>query len=32
MISAAVLELGGGDIDDPLSCPVGDQMYEASRS
>ena len=28
MISAAVLELGGSDVDDPLPCTVGNQMYE----
>ena len=31
MVSAAVLELGGSDIDDTLSCTIRDQMYEAEQ-
>ena len=31
MISAAVLELGGSDVDDPLPCTVGNQMYETEQ-
>ena len=31
MISAAVLELSGCDIDDSFSCSVGDQVYETEK-
>jgi hypothetical protein len=29
--TGAVLELGGSDIDDTLSCTIRDQMYEAEQ-
>ena len=31
MVSAAVLELGGSDIDDTLSCTIRDQMNETEQ-
>ena len=31
MVSTAVLELGGSDINDTLSCTVRDQMYETEQ-
>ena len=31
MVSAAVLKLGGSDIEDTLSCAIRDQMYETEQ-
>ena len=31
MICAAILELGGSNIDDPFSCTVGNQMNETEQ-
>ena len=31
MVSTAVLELGGSDINDTLSCTVRNQMYETEQ-
>ena len=31
MVGAAVLKLGGGNVDNPLSCPVRDQMHKAKK-
>ena len=31
MVSAAVLELSGSNIDDTFSCSIRDQMYEAEQ-